>query len=90
MDDCREQPRVEDLSGSSRAARWSREKFDAVPETSEFADHLGACAFFASSLMAGPRSSYRMPWWGSSNLDAQPVDDCADRLGIPSRGTSRR
>ena len=32
--------RVENLSRSCRAARWSREKFDAIAEASQFADHL--------------------------------------------------
>lgn len=32
--------RVENLSRSCRVARWSREKFDAVAEASQFPDHL--------------------------------------------------
>jgi hypothetical protein len=49
--------RVENRSRLSRAARWSREKFDAVAETSQFRIILRARTFFASWLTAGPRSS---------------------------------
>jgi hypothetical protein len=80
--------RVENLSRSRRVARWSRRQFDAIAETSQFADHLARSHLFG--LFADGWPAFLVPDALVENLPdqpAQPVGDGADRLGVPPRGT---
>src|SRR5580765_532175 len=73
--------RVENLSRSCQAARWSREQFDSIAETSQFADHL-ACPHLLR-LGADGRSAFFVTHALMQDLpdqSTQPVGDGANSL----------
>jgi hypothetical protein len=78
------------ISPTCRAARWSREKFDATAETSHFADHLARSHLLG--LAADGRPAFVIPDARVKNLpnQAEPVGDGTNGLRVPSRARSRR
>jgi len=79
---------VENLFRSCRAARRSREKFDAIAETSQVADHLARSHLLR--LGADRRPAFLVPYALVQDLpdqSTQPVSDGTDRLRILEAGT---
>src|ERR1700704_4347358 len=75
--------RVENLSRSCRAARWSREQFDSVAEASQFADHLARPHFLGLDADRWP--AFFVAHALVQNLPdqpTQPVRDRPDGLGM--------
>ena len=76
--------RVENLSRLCRAARWSREKFDAIAETSQFADHLAGSHLLR--LRADGRPAFLIAHALVKDLPDQttePVGDGSNGLRVP-------
>jgi hypothetical protein len=83
--------RVEKLSRSCRSARRSRDEFDAVAETAEFADHLRGAALGAVFGHGGP--AFLVGHALVEDLPDEPTEpmgDGANRLGVPEALSTRR
>jgi hypothetical protein len=83
--------RVENLSRSCRAAQWSREKFDAIAETSQFADDLARS--YLLRLFANGRAALLVPHPLMKNLPSEATDSVGDRtdsLGVAEARDKRR
>src|SRR6266545_2937618 len=68
--------RVETLSRSYRAVRWSRERFDAIAERSQFADHLARSHLLR--LFADGRPAFLVPNSLVKNLPDQAREPVGD------------
>src|SRR5437870_11314965 len=79
-----ESTRVENLLRSCRTARWSWDTFDAIAETSQFADHLARSHLLR--LCADRWSAFLVPNALVKNLPnetTEPVGDGPDGLSVP-------
>src|ERR687898_427274 len=68
--------RVENHSRSCRAARWSRREFDAIAETSQFADHLARSHLL--SLFTDGWAAFLIANALMKNLPNQPTEPVGD------------